>query len=105
MLPKHHKTSHFLKSGLFDNLSSFAELEDRISKLPTTTDMGDAFEVFAEAYFFTQKIEQAEKRYGRSNRLAPINLSIAYINADTYKDKLKCNPFQHSSYNLHSGYY
>ena len=61
MLPKHHKISHFLKSGLFDNLSSFAELEDRISKLPTTTDMGDAFEVFAEAYFFTQKIEQAEE--------------------------------------------
>ena len=61
MLPKHHKTSHFLKSGLFDNLSSFAELEDRISKLPTTTDVGDAFEVFAEAYFFTQKIEQAEE--------------------------------------------
>ncbi len=61
MLPKHHKASHFLKSGLFDNLSSFAELEDRISKLPTTTDVGDAFEVFAEAYFFTQKIEQAEE--------------------------------------------
>jgi superfamily II DNA or RNA helicase len=61
MLPKHHKTSFFLKSKLFDNLSSFAELEERISKLPTTTDIGDAFEVFAEAYFFTQKIEQAEE--------------------------------------------
>jgi len=61
MLPKHHKTSFFLKAGLFDNLSNFAELEDRISKQPTTTDVGDAFEVFAEAYFFTQKIEQAEE--------------------------------------------
>jgi superfamily II DNA or RNA helicase len=63
MLPKHHKTSFFLKSGLFDNLSSFADLEDRISMLPTTIDIGDAFEVFAEAYFFTQKIEQAEEVY------------------------------------------
>jgi len=61
MLPKHHKASYFLKSGIFDNLSSFAELEDRISKLPTTVDIGDAFEIFAEAYFFTQRIEQAEE--------------------------------------------
>ena len=61
MLPKHHKTSFFLKSGLFDNLSDFAELEERISELPTTLEKGDAFEVFAEAYFFTQKIEQAEE--------------------------------------------
>jgi len=63
MLPKHHKTSFFLNAKLFDNLSSFAELEVRISKLPTTIDVGDAFEVFAEAYFFTQKIEQAEEIY------------------------------------------
>ena len=61
MLPKHHKTSFFLKAGIFDNLSSFAELEKRISELPTTVEEGDAFEVFAEAYFFTQKIEQAEE--------------------------------------------
>ncbi|MFQ5688418.1 MAG: DEAD/DEAH box helicase family protein, partial [Candidatus Scalindua sp.] len=61
MLPKHHKTGFFLKAGLFDNLSSFSELEKRISELPTTVEEGDAFEVFAEAYFFTQKIEQAEE--------------------------------------------
>ncbi len=39
MLPKHHKTSFFLKAGLFNNLSSFAELEKRISKLPTKKDI------------------------------------------------------------------
>ncbi len=61
MLPRHHKTGFFLKAGIFDNLSSFAELEKRISGLPTTVESGDAFEVFAEAYFFTQKIEQAEE--------------------------------------------
>ena len=61
MLPKHNQTSFFLKAGLFDNLSSFAELEKRISELPSTVEEGDAFEVFAEAYFFTQKIEQAEE--------------------------------------------
>ena len=61
MLPKHHKTSFFLKAGIFDNLSNFAELEERISELPTTVEEGDAFEVFTEAYFFTQKIEQSEE--------------------------------------------
>ncbi|MFQ5714547.1 MAG: Helicase associated domain protein [Candidatus Scalinduaceae bacterium] len=61
MLPKHHKTSFFLKAGLFNNLSSFTELEKRIADLPTEKECGDAFEVFAEAYFFTQKIEQAEE--------------------------------------------
>ena len=60
MMPKHHKTNIFLKAGLFENLSSFAELEKRISDLPTTVEEGDAFEFFAEAYFFTQKIEQAQ---------------------------------------------
>jgi len=63
MLPKHHKANHFLNTGLFDNLSDFAELEERISELLTTLEKGDAFEVFAEAYFFTQKIEQAEEVY------------------------------------------
>ncbi|MFQ5685555.1 MAG: Helicase associated domain protein [Candidatus Scalindua sp.] len=61
MLPKHHKTRFYLNAGLFDNLSSFTELEKRISGLPTPVEEGDAFEVFAEAYFFTQKIEQAEE--------------------------------------------
>ena len=48
MLPKHHKANHFLNTGLFDNLSDFAELEERISELPTTLQKGDAFEVFAD---------------------------------------------------------
>ncbi len=61
MLPKHNQTSFFLKAGLFNNISSFAELEKRIADLPTEKERGDAFEVFAEAYFFTQKIEQAEE--------------------------------------------
>ncbi|MCP4265180.1 MAG: DEAD/DEAH box helicase family protein [Candidatus Brocadiaceae bacterium] len=61
MLPKHHKSSHYLNAGLFDNLSNFEELEKRISDLPTPIEEGDAFEVFAEAYFFTQRIEQADE--------------------------------------------
>jgi hypothetical protein len=56
---KHRRTRHFVASGLFDEIGSFAELETRISALPTKQDRGDAFEVFAEAYLATQKIVAA----------------------------------------------
>ena len=57
--PKHPRASHFKKSGLFERLTTFTELESRIAELPTTKEMGDAFEVFAEAYLSTQKQVQA----------------------------------------------
>lgn len=41
MLPKHHKTSFFLKPGLFNNLSSFTELEKRTTTLATEKDRED----------------------------------------------------------------
>lgn len=61
MVPKHQSTPRFRKSGLFDKLNSFSELEIKISNLATTEDRGDAFEVFAEAYLATQKITQARE--------------------------------------------
>ena len=60
-VPKHTKTNYFLRSGLFDNLESFSDLEKRISELPTEKERGDAFEVFAEAYLATQTIMQAKE--------------------------------------------
>lgn len=61
MTAKHASTSRLLATGLFDNLDSFAEVEARISALPTNKERGDAFEIFAEAYFATQKIAQAQE--------------------------------------------
>lgn len=58
MKPKHLKTKKFVDSELFRDLHNFNQLESRISKLPDH-ERGDAFEVFAEAYFATQKISQA----------------------------------------------
>ncbi len=55
---RHGRASHFRASGLFSELTSFAELEQRISDLPTPQERGDAFEVFAEAYLTTQKVNQ-----------------------------------------------
>lgn len=58
---RHPATTRFLNKGLFDGLSSFAEIEARISALPSNKEIGDAFEVFAEAYLATQKIVQARE--------------------------------------------
>jgi predicted helicase len=58
--PKHPATAKYVRSGIFKDLKSFRDLEKRISKLPTTKEEGDAFEVFAEAYLATQKISGAK---------------------------------------------
>ena len=59
--PRHAKRRQFIASGLFRDLSSFAQLENKIARLSTTKERGDAFEVFAEAYIKTQKSLQAEE--------------------------------------------
>ena len=61
MKPKHHATARFLKSGLFDGLESFSQLEQRIMDLDLPEKQrGDAFEVFAEALLATQNKYQAK---------------------------------------------
>ena len=57
--PKHPKSRSFLAHGLFRDVATFADLERRISGLPTKRERGDAFEVFAEAYLATQTACQA----------------------------------------------
>ena len=61
MASKHPRTHFFLSAGLFDDLTSFHDLETRIAALPTTRHRGDAFEVFAEAYLATQNTIQARE--------------------------------------------
>ncbi len=61
MKSKHPAAARCLNNGLFDDLASFTEIEARISALTTTKEIGDAFEVFAEAYLATQKIAQAQE--------------------------------------------
>ncbi len=59
MKSKHKKSNYFLDKGIFANLNSFMELENRISNLPEK-ERGAAFEVFAEAYLKTQSFTQAQ---------------------------------------------
>ena len=51
-----------IRRGLYDNLHSFTELEQRISALgdENTKAVGDAFEVFVEGYLATHQKLQAE---------------------------------------------
>ena len=62
MPSKHANAGLLIQRGLYDNLHSFAELEQRISALgdQNTKAVGDAFEVFIEGYLATHQKLQAE---------------------------------------------
>ena len=62
--PTHPKATPYLRSGLFDGLKNFRELEARISALATAKERGDAFEVFAETYF--DLFDEANQTAGRA---------------------------------------
>ena len=63
MSSKHANAGLLIRRGLYDNLRSFAELEQRISALgdQNTKIVGDALEVFVEGYLATQQKMQAER--------------------------------------------
>jgi len=62
MPSKHASAGLLVRRGLYDDLHSFVELEQRISALgdENTKIVGDAFEVFVEGYLATQQRMQAE---------------------------------------------
>jgi predicted helicase len=55
MSAKHPSAGKYIRLGLFRNLNSFPELEERISALPDKDDKGKAFEVFAEFHLATKR--------------------------------------------------
>jgi superfamily II DNA or RNA helicase len=62
MTSKHASAGLLIRRGLYDNLHSFAELEQRISALGDENSkvVGDAFEVFVEGYLATHQKLQVE---------------------------------------------
>lgn len=58
--PLHPQAQHLVAANLFSGIGSFSELEERISKLPSEKERGDALEVFAEAYLATKELHQAK---------------------------------------------
>src|ERR1700693_4531718 len=61
MSSKHPYAAQLIRRGLYDDLLSFAQLEQRISALGSenTKFVGDAFEVFVEGYLATHQKLQA----------------------------------------------
>jgi superfamily II DNA or RNA helicase len=59
---QHSSAASLISRGLYDDLHSFAELEQRISNLgaENTKIVGDAFEIFVEAYLATHQKLQAD---------------------------------------------
>jgi hypothetical protein len=68
MPSKHANAASLIKRGLYDGLRSFTELEQRICALGDeyTKIVGDALEVFVEAYLATQQKMQAETVWQRA---------------------------------------
>src|SRR5256886_15095283 len=62
MTSKHRNVGLLIRRGLYDNLHSFADLEQRISALgdENSKAVGDALEVFVEGYLATHQKLQAE---------------------------------------------
>jgi superfamily II DNA or RNA helicase len=62
-MPLHSKARQFAASGFFIGITSFEELEKRISSISENKQKGDAFEVFAEAYIATQRIHEIRQAW------------------------------------------
>jgi superfamily II DNA or RNA helicase len=60
MKPRHKKSKYYADKGLFSDISSFEKFEQKIMSSPEEK-RGEIFEVFAEAYFATQKLSQASE--------------------------------------------
>ena len=59
--PRHKAALKLAKEGIYSNLNSFSELVSRIKELKTTTQQGDAFEVFVEAFLYTEPSYSAKQ--------------------------------------------
>jgi len=80
--PRHAEAHRFVHSDLFRDVPSFTELEARIAALSTKLERGDAFEVFAEAYFATQPIAQTKQVWPLSEVPSVIRFALGLVNRD-----------------------
>jgi len=59
-MPSSHTSFRQLRP-IFEGLTSFAQFENRVRKLPNTKLLGDAFEILVQAFLLTQKSQQAKR--------------------------------------------
>ena len=65
MASKHSQAPVLISQGVFDNVKTFRDFEQRVSALllTNTKAQGDAFEIFVEAYLATQPILQCQETW------------------------------------------
>jgi hypothetical protein len=65
MASKHSKASTLIAKGVYDAVKNFRDFEQRVSDLGeiNTKILGDAFEIFVEAYLATQSILQCQQTW------------------------------------------
>ncbi len=66
-IPRHPHAGSSAIANLFDDLTDFEQLENRIAGLPNERLRGAAFEVFAEAWLATQQLSQARNIWPADN--------------------------------------
>ena len=59
----HPKSSYWLRNGVFDDLTSFADFEAKVCAVTEEKDRGDIFEIFVEGYLATQTITQSVQHW------------------------------------------
>src|SRR6516164_4891311 len=70
--PKHPRNTEY--RDLLTGVTSFKELEARISSLKTPEERGHAFEVFCEAFLVTQDLIEPDNLWPVPEKTAPITL-------------------------------
>lgn len=77
-----------MQRGIFDGLTSFRELEARITSLVTANERGHVFEVFVEAYLATLAVEKAKQVWPGARVPSSLRKRLALPGSDKGVDGL-----------------
>ncbi len=91
-IPLHTKSVDYQRRGLFDGVRHFSELEQRIEALSDEQQRGDAFEVFTEAYFATQRPHDAHTLWPQSAAPVAVLQSLGLTVQDNGVDGVLQSP-------------
>jgi len=82
--PKHPAASFCLREKIFEGLSNFSDLEERISSLDNNKLKGDVFEVFVEGFLYTQPAYCVESVWTWHNVPEEVKSSLELSIKDDY---------------------
>lgn len=75
-MPLHSRARYWIENGIFNDLKSFADFEDRVNAVVAEKDRGDIFEIFIEGYLATQIITQRVQHWVVGN--IPLDMRVRY---------------------------